>query len=108
MSKPSTHSNCKNLLNPVGIFGNLISKCIRLSEHIRHIRVIEVLYRLRNNKNYFDISRETPCIDTPWCITTTEHTYIDHIPHKLLTITAPRTSLSLSTIAEIFNNKNPT
>ena len=43
------------------IIGNHISKCNRLSENMRHINAIEVLYRLRNKQKHYLISSETPC-----------------------------------------------
>ena len=59
------HQSSTNLENcKLGIwsFGNLISKCNRLSEHIKHIIAIDVLYKLRNKQKDYVISRETPCI----------------------------------------------
>ena len=59
------HQSSTNLENcKLGIwsFGNLISKCNRLSEHIKHIIAIEVLYKLRNKQKDYVISRETPCM----------------------------------------------
>ena len=44
------------------VFGTYISKCNRLSENIRHIQAIEVLYRLRNKQKHYLIYSETPCI----------------------------------------------
>ena len=43
------------------IFGNYISKCIRLSENVGHVKDIEVLYRLRYKQKYYFISSETTC-----------------------------------------------
>ena len=58
------HQSSMNLENyKLGIwsFGNLISKCNRLSEHMKHITAIEVIYKLRNKQKDYVISRETPC-----------------------------------------------
>ena len=63
------HQSSTNLENcKLGIwsFGNLISKCNRLSEHIKHIIAIEVLYKLRNKQKDYVISRETPCSFREW------------------------------------------
>ena len=38
-----------------------MSKCDRLSEHMKHLTAIEVIYKLRNKQKYYLISRETPC-----------------------------------------------
>ena len=48
----------------MNILGSIISKCNRLSENIRHIKAIEVLYRLRNKQKHYLISSETPCRHT--------------------------------------------
>ena len=58
------HQSSMNLENyKLGIwsFGNLISKCNRLSEHMKHITAIGVIYKLRNKQKDYVISRETPC-----------------------------------------------
>ena len=43
-------------------FGNYVSKCNRHSENIRHIKALEVLYRLKNKQKHYLIYSETPCI----------------------------------------------
>ena len=53
--------NLENYKLGIWSFGNLISKCNRLSEHIKHIIAIDVLYKLRNKQKDYLISRETPC-----------------------------------------------
>ena len=63
------HQSSTNLENcKLGIwsFGNLISKCNRLSEHIKQIIAIDVLYKLRNKQKDYVISRETPCSFREW------------------------------------------
>ena len=45
-----TSINLENYKLGIWCFGNLISKCNRLSEHKKHIIAIEVLYKLRNKQ----------------------------------------------------------
>ena len=66
------HQNSINLENyKLGIwsFGNLMSKCDRLSEHMKHLTAIEVIYKLRNKQKDYLISHETPCISF-WAVCT--------------------------------------
>ena len=58
---PSKLLNWENYRLSIDIFENLISKCNRLSDLIRHKIAIEVLYGLRNKQKDYLISRETPC-----------------------------------------------
>ena len=53
--------NWENYRLSIGIFRNRISKCNRLSDHMRHKIAIEVLYGLRNKQKKYLIFRETPC-----------------------------------------------